>query len=80
MISKQFNAAKEVRDCLRRNSDRSEIQAERGVRRLVYKAYRLGRKEGRLAIVARKPVELGGTRSMEGPRPALEEQAKGVQR
>jgi len=74
MISKDFNIAKQVRDCLRRNSDGDWYITERtesAVRRLVYKAYRKGRKDG-MAIAERMPVGRVGADGKEVHRPVKE--------
>lgn len=78
MINKKFNVAAQVRDCLRRNcvGDNYVItgQTESAIRRLVYKAYRLGCIDGRLTIVkaARMSLSAGGVRGTEAQCPASE--------
>lgn len=81
MISKQFNIAKQVRDCLTRNCMEgisygwiAHSSLEPAIRRLVYKAYRIGCKDGRLAIAARRPVGRAGAEGQEVHRPASEVQ------
>ncbi len=73
MINKKFNVAKEVRDCVNRNCGEGGYctLAEGPIRRLVYKAYRIGCKEGRM-IAARMPLNAGGVQDREVQRPASE--------
>jgi hypothetical protein len=83
MISKQFNIAKQVRDCLTRNCMEgisygwiANSSLEPAIRRLVYKVYRIGCKDGRQMIMmaARTSLNASGVDGKEVRRPASEVQ------
>ncbi len=76
MINEKFNIAKQVRDCLNRNCPDvqwiAQSSLEPAIRRLVYKAYRIGCKDGRLAYAAGMPVGRAGAEGQEVHRPVQE--------